>query len=1058
MTKHKQTDETTKRNKLVEPEEVPDSQEQFFKNAFEHAATGMALTGLDGHFLRVNRAWCDLLGYTEKELLALTFQDITHTDDLETNMAYIDQLLAGETASFELEKRYLHKLGHPIWVQLNVSLQRDDQGQPLNFIAQVQDISERKRAEEELTRERDYSRMLIEGANAMVVGLDADGQITIFNKVAEEITGYTLADLQGKNWFEVLVPQDRYPEVWEEFARLTAAGGIVDTFENPILTAEGEERIISWRNSVLQGDGTVIGTISFGLDVTERRQLGRQIEELLERRGRQVRTSTEVTQEIAAAPTLEELFRRVVDLVQARFDYYHAHLYTLEEGDLVMQAGSGDVGRKLKETGHKIAFDAEQSLVARAARSGQPVLAPDVSQEPGWLPNPLLPETKAEIVVPIKLREQVLGVLDVQNDTADSLSEEDQILLEGLCGQIAGVIDSTRVLEEANIFRQFAEASGQGLAMATLDGKVTYANPTLCRILGVAKPEDMLGRAIAVFYPEELQPKIENEVLPTVMQAGQWSGELALRSAQGKITPTLENIFVIRDQQGNPLYLADLMTDITERKQAEAEMEEHLRELHTLQRLMSREGWQEFQTRQEQAAPGYLFDQIGVQPVELDVLRLAGNGQADLAISDQAAGKLPTGQAVTKPLAVSGERIGALGVYDDPDHPLSPEDQAFLDSVAAQVAEALERARLLEQSQASLAEADMLYRAGQRVNEASDLQEVVAAVAEVEAVPVINRAVLFNFEHDSGGEIEDMTVVANWHSGQGTPPTPIGSRFPRVVTSVAFLFSPKPLFLGDIQHDERVDPATAQLLQHRNIRAMAVLPLWVGARQLGTLLLEAEEVYPFTEREMQPYLALARQIAVAVDNQRLLVETQAALTEVEATQRRYTIQAWETYRARSGVSYYEQVRETAPSLVDELPVVAGQERPPTAGGGPALQTGDQPSGDEGQPYAAQSGLEIPLRVRGQIIGVLGLEDTDERDWSPEEKALVEAIAQQFAEAAEQLRLIDETQQRAARERRVGEIGDKIRAAQSLEEALQIAVKEVGLSLQAPQTRVQLDVK
>ena len=96
---------------------------------------------------------------------------------------------------------------------------------------------------------------------------------------------------------------------------------------------------------------------------------------------------------------------------------------------------------------------------------------------------------------------------------------------------------------------------------------------------------------------------------------------------------------------------------------------------------------------------------------------------------------------------------------------------------------------------------------------------------------------------------------------------------------------------------------------------------------------------------------------------------------------------------------------------------------------------------------------------GEVIGILGLQETEEdRQWSPEEIALVETISEHFALAAENLRLIDATQQRAAHEKRVNEIGEKIQAAQSLEEALQIAVKEVGLSLRSPQTMVKLEVK
>jgi len=256
---------------------------------------------------------------------------------------------------------------------------------------------------------------------------------------------------------------------------------------------------------------------------------------------------------------------------------------------------------------------------------------------------------------------------------------------------------------------------------------------------------------------------------------------------------------------------------------------------------------------------------------------------------------------------------------------------------------------------------------------------------------------------------------------------------------------------------------------------MAVLPLWVGVRQLGILMLEAKEPYQFTERETQPYVGLARQMGIALENQRLLTEASVALAEVKATQRRYTIQAWETYQARSESLSYEQVRGDETNFDDELPAEVGQvirrrqkteeiilSFSPTRDRDRVEQEEghgvEQESTERIKPEDIKSSLYVPLTVRGQIIGTLGLEETNEREWTAEEKALVEVIAQQMAQAAENLRLIDETQERAARERRVNEIGEKIRAAQSLEEALQIAIKEVGVSLKAPETAVKLKVK
>jgi signal transduction histidine kinase/DNA-binding response OmpR family regulator len=190
-------------------------------------------------------------------------------------------------------------------------------------------------------------------------------------------------------------------------------------------------------------------------EIAERQRLEKQIQGSLKRRASQVQTVTEVAQDIAATPNLDVLFRQVVNLVQQRFGYYHAHVYTLDDGDLVMREGTGEAGRKIKEAGHKIPLIAQKSLVARAARAGKPVLVTNVLQEQSWLPNPLLPETKSELAVPIKLGNQVLGVLDVQSDTVGSLDAEDQILLMGLCGQIAVAINNRRLEDKR---RQAEEA------------------------------------------------------------------------------------------------------------------------------------------------------------------------------------------------------------------------------------------------------------------------------------------------------------------------------------------------------------------------------------------------------------------------------------------------------------------------------------------------------------------------------------------------------------------------------------------------------------------------
>ena len=124
--------------------------EAHFRNAFDYAAIGMALVSPQGTWLRVNRSLCELVGYSEEELLRSNFQTITHADDVGNDLANLYRLIQGEIPTCQVEKRYVHKLGQVVWAMNNVSLVHDSEDNPAHFIFQIQDISERKRAESAL--------------------------------------------------------------------------------------------------------------------------------------------------------------------------------------------------------------------------------------------------------------------------------------------------------------------------------------------------------------------------------------------------------------------------------------------------------------------------------------------------------------------------------------------------------------------------------------------------------------------------------------------------------------------------------------------------------------------------------------------------------------------------------------------------------------------------------------------------------------------------------------------------------------------------------------------
>ncbi len=246
-----------------------------FRGAFASSPIGMALAAPNGRWLDVNPALCQIVGYSAEELLTKTFQDITHPDDLETDLAYVRQMLAGEILTYQMEKRYLHKQGQVIWILLRVRLVRDNAGEPLYFVSQIQDISERKQAEQALRESEERYRRIVDTANEGIWSVDADLRTTFVNNAFARMLGYPPEEMLGTP-----AQQFTFPEDLEEFRKHMNARrrGVEEQYERRLRRKDGCE---CWclvaGTPVLDSEGRFAGSFGMLTDITQRRQLEEQL-------------------------------------------------------------------------------------------------------------------------------------------------------------------------------------------------------------------------------------------------------------------------------------------------------------------------------------------------------------------------------------------------------------------------------------------------------------------------------------------------------------------------------------------------------------------------------------------------------------------------------------------------------------------------------------------------------------------------------------------------------------------------------------------------------------
>jgi diguanylate cyclase (GGDEF)-like protein/PAS domain S-box-containing protein len=519
--------EDISRFKLVE--ESLRQSEQRFRAVFEQADIGIAIVSLDGDWLLVNSTLCNIVGYNRDELLTMSFQDITFSEDLKEDLNYVQQMLNGEIQRFTMEKRYIRKNSDLVWINLTVTLAKNPDGTPSYFISIIEDIQDRKLYQSELSK----FKAIIDSSDDAIISKTLEGIITSWNKGAEKMYGYLAEEAIGKT-IGILIPHDRTDEeaiILEKISK----GKRIDHFETKRIRKNGQLFHASITISpILDNAGNPIGASKIARDITASKLAEEEI----------VLGKTKL--EAALASMSDAVFISDIDGHFIHFNVAFATFHKFNNLEQCIEAidEQPQYLEVYSTTGDLIPFD--QWAVSRALRG------------------------EAASNIEFHLRRKDTG------ETWTGIYNYAPIINKN--GLIIGSVVTARdvtLQKKAEAELRLAAAAFETLEAIMItdaEGTIQRVNDAFTKTTGYLA-EEVIGHNPRILKSGRHNNEFYLKMWECINQTGTWQGEIWCKRKNGEIYPQILNITAVYGQDGRVSQYVGSHIDITERKAAEIQIQ-----------------------------------------------------------------------------------------------------------------------------------------------------------------------------------------------------------------------------------------------------------------------------------------------------------------------------------------------------------------------------------------------------------------------------------------------------------------------------------------------------